>query len=330
MNTLVYIEGRDGAPTRDSLGVLSRAAALGGTVCAVASGAWAGDAAAAELGAHGAARMLVLDGVGGDRLPAPSEGAAIASLAGEHDFDTILFGTSVHTADVAGALAAHLEAGVNWDLLDVEERDGELVGTRLLFGDSVQVEVGWVGTPRLALFRIGAHEPVSDDVGAAAVERVAIADDSAAPVVVERLSADAGSATIEQAEIVVAGGRGLGDRTGFAALERLAAELGGAVGASMPVVDLGWYPYSNQVGQTGKTVRPRLYLACGISGAIQHKIGMDRSELIVAINRDRSAPIFRFCDIGVVGDLHEIVPKLVELVHSHKAAATAPVKETAS
>jgi len=328
MNTLVYIEGRDGRPTRDSLALVSRAAALGGDVCAVASGVWADDEIAG-VGAYGASRVIVCDGGAADRLSAPFEIRAFATLVGDGGFDTIFFGTSVLTADVAGGLAARLEAGVNWDLMDVELRDGELVGTRLLFGDSVLVDVGWVGVPRIALFRNGAQEPVAGGEPAV-VERVTIADDANAPLVVERLHSDGASASIEEAEIIVAGGRGLGDRSGFQLLEGLAEELGAAVAASMPVVDLGWYPYSNQVGQTGKTVRPRLYLACGISGAIQHKIGMDQSELIVAINRDRSAPIFRFCDIGVVGDLHEIVPKLRDSVRSHKLAAPASAKENTS
>lgn len=328
MKTLVYIEGREGRATRDSIGLVSRAHALGGSVCAVASATWADDGIAA-IGGYGASRVIVLDGASEERLAASAEARALADLIGDRGFDTVFLGTSVHTADVAGGLAARLEAGVNWDLLDVEERDGQLVGTRLLFGESTLVEVGWVGAPRIALFRIGAHDPITPDGRLAEVERVRIKSIANGPAVVERLQTEPGSTSIEQAEIVVAGGRGLGGGNAFPLLEQLAEELGGAVGATLPVVDLGWYPYSNQIGQTGKKVRPLLYLACGISGAIQHKIGMDQSKLIVAINKDRSAPIFRFCDIGVVGDLHEIVPRLLYSVREHKRTASVPREELA-
>ena len=124
--------------------------------------------------------------------------------------------------------------------------------------------------------------------------------------------------SIEEAEIIVAGGRGLGEPEGFRLVEELARALGGAVAATRAVVDAGWYPYSTQVGQTGKTVAPKLYIACGISGAIQHKVGMQNSGVIVAINKDGNAPIFEFADLGVVGDLHAIVPRLTDLVRQRR------------
>ena len=126
--------------------------------------------------------------------------------------------------------------------------------------------------------------------------------------------------SIEDADVIVAGGRGLGGPENFALVEELAKALGGAVAATRAVVDAGWYPYAAQVGQTGKTVSPKLYIACGISGAIQHKVGMQSSSVIVAINKDPNAPIFEYADFGVVGDLHEILPKLTELVRQRKAA----------
>ena len=135
---------------------------------------------------------------------------------------------------------------------------------------------------------------------------------------VERAHAESEGPSIEDADVIVAGGRGLGQPEGFSLLEDLAKALGGAVAATRAVVDAGWYPYAAQIGQTGKTVAPKVYLALGISGAIQHKVGMQNSENILAINKDQNAPIFEFCDLGVVGDLHKIVPKLTEAIKAKK------------
>ena len=171
--------------------------------------------------------------------------------------------------------------------------------------------------PAIALFRAGSFDPVPSG-GEAAVEEIASELESFSTLaeLTGHDTEEQAGPSIEDADIIVAGGRGLGSPEGFTMLEELAAALGGAVGATRAVVDAGWYPYSTQVGQTGKTVSPRLYIACGISGAIQHKVGMQGSGTIVAINKDPNAPIFDFCDIGVVGDLHQIVPKLTELVRS--------------
>jgi electron transfer flavoprotein alpha subunit len=221
----------------------------------------------------------------------------------------------VLASDVAAGLAARLEAGLNWDLTDLAVENGELVGKRPALGDTVLADVGWKGAPRLALVRAGSLDPVESG-GSAEVQdfNPTFSDFSTRAELVEQTQEESSGPSIEDADVIAAGGRGLGSPEAFSLVEELAAALGGAVGATRAVVDAGWYPYPTQVGQTGKTVSPRLYVACGISGAIQHKVGMQGSGTIVAINKDANAPIFDFCDLGVVGDLHQIVPKLTELV----------------
>jgi electron transfer flavoprotein alpha subunit len=243
----------------------------------------------------------------------------LAKLVESEGFDTVLFGASVLTADVAAGLAARLDAGLNWDLIDLEKQDGKLVGKRPALQDSVVLDVGWKSEPRLALVRSGTFEPVESG-GAAEVTKVPVEveDWSKQAVMLERAHEESEGPSIEDAEVIVAGGRGLGKPENFSLVEGLAKALGGAVAATRAVVDAGWYPYASQVGQTGKTVAPKLYIACGISGAIQHKVGMQGSGTIVAINKDPNAPIFEYSDLGVVGDVHEIVPKLTELVKARR------------
>jgi electron transfer flavoprotein alpha subunit len=233
----------------------------------------------------------------------------------------VLFANSVLAADVAAGLAARLEAGVNWDLIDIVREDGRLVGKRPALQDSVYVDVGWTSEPRLALFRPGSFDPDATG-GSVEVEEVKVdfEDFSTGARMIDQAHEEGEGPSIEDAQVIVAGGRGLGGPENFTLVEELAKALGGAVGATRAVVDAGWYPYSTQVGQTGKTVAPKLYIACGISGAIQHKVGMQSSGVIVAVNKDPNAPIFEFSDLGVVGDVHEVVPKLTELIKQRKAS----------
>jgi electron transfer flavoprotein alpha subunit len=318
--TLVYIEDHEGELQKDSLGVLGKAAQLGDEVAAILCGAGV-KGLAAELGRYGAKRVLVADDPALDApLPQPRVDV-LAGLLADRRFDTVFFGASVLTADIAAGLAARLDAGLNWDLVDLELQEGKLVGKRPALQDSVIVEVGWKSEPRLALIRSGTFEPVESG-GEAEVEEIPVEVEewSTQATMIERAHAESEGPNIEEADVVVAGGRGLGKPENFSLVEDLAKALGGAVAATRAVVDAGWYPYSAQVGQTGKTVAPRLYIACGISGAIQHKVGMQGSGTIVAINKDPNAPIFEYSDLGVVGDVHEIVPKLAELVRQRKGA----------
>jgi len=178
--------------------------------------------------------------------------------------------------------------------------------------------VGWTSTPRLALFRAGSFDATPTGGGEPEIADVSpsYAAHSGSVKLVGQDAEESSGPSIEDADVIVAGGRGLGAPENFTLAEELAKALGGAVGATRAVVDAGWYPYSAQIGQTGKTVSPKLYVALGISGAIQHKVGMQSSGTIVAINKDPNAPIFEFSDLGVVGDVHEVVPKLTELVRA--------------
>jgi len=313
MTVLVFLEHHDGEIQKGSLGVLGKAASLGD-----ADAVLVGDGVsslASEAGKHGAKKVHVADDASVAAPLSQPRVDVLATLAG--GYDAVFFANSVLAADIAAGLAARLDAGLNWDLVDVTS---EFVGKRPALGDSVLVDVGWRSTPRLALFRSGSFD-AQETGGTAEINDVAVAleDFSTQAAMVEQAHAEASGPSIEDADVIVAGGRGLGAPENFTLAEELARALGGAVGATRAVVDAGWYPYSAQIGQTGKTVSPKLYVALGISGAIQHKVGMQSSNVIVAINKDPNAPIFEFSDLGVVGDVHEIVPKLTELVRARKS-----------
>ena len=248
----------------------------------------------------------VAEGVGGDGLgrrrralaaPLPQPRVdVLAKLVRDEGYDTVLFAQSVLAADIAAGLAARLGAGLNWGLVDFdgERRTGS--GAR----DTVVVDVGWSTPVRIGIFRAGRARRRARSAGGADVRDAAVEleDFSTAAEMVEQAHAEQQGPSIEDAEIIVAGGRGLGEPEKFALAEELARALGGAVAATRAVVDAGWYPYSAQVGQTGKTVSPKLYVALGISGAIQHKVGMQGSNVIVAINKDPNAPIFEYSRPG--------------------------------
>ena len=320
MSLLVFLEQHEQALSPGSLGVLTKAAALDVDVAAVLVGNDELGSLARDAGAHGATTVFTALDAFASPLPGPRIDAVAEVVRRFPNFDTILFSNSVLAADVAAGLAARLGAGINWDLVDLELRDGAPVGRQPMLQDSVIADVGWRSPQRIALFRPGSFEAVPS-----ATEReptvesltVTFAEHTLAARVIERvLRADDGP-SLADADVIVAGGIGLGAAEGFELAEHLAAALGGAVGATRAAVYKGWYPGSAQIGQTGTTVSPKLYVALGISGAVQHKVGMQNSKTIVAINKDPHAPIFEFSDLAVVGDVHTVVPELIELLRKH-------------
>jgi electron transfer flavoprotein alpha subunit len=317
MSILVFLEHHGAELHKGSLGVLAKAASLGDADAVLVGGGVS--ALATEAGTYGAKKVHVADDASLDPpLPQPRVDV-IAKVAADGGYDAVLFANSVLAADVAAGVAARLDAGINWDLVDLTS---DFVGKRPALQDSVLVDVGWKSSPRVALFRAGSFDAAPTGGGAPQVENVAVEleEHSQAAKIVDQQLEESSGPSIEDAEIVVGGGRGLGAPESFSLAEELARVLGGAVGATRAVVDAGWYPYSAQIGQTGKTVSPKLYVALGISGAIQHKVGMQSSNVIVAINKDPNAPIFEFSDLGVVGDVHEIVPKLTELLQQRRGS----------
>jgi len=315
VKALVFLEHHGDAVTPASLGVLAKARSIGLDVAGVLAGA-----GVRALADQAGGLVYVADD---PRLDAPLPQPRVdvlAQLVRDEGLDAVLFAQSVLATDVAAGLAARLGAGLNWDLVDADVRDGVLVALRPALDDSVYVDVGWTEPPALAVFRTGAFEPAVAEAAAEVRDvSVTLEEHSALVELVEQAAEESTGPSIEEADVIVAGGRGLGGPERFELVEELARALGGAVAATRAVVDAGWYPYSAQVGQTGKTVAPKLYVAVGVSGAVQHKVGMQGSGTIVAINKDPHAPIFEFADLSVVGDLNEIVPKLTELVRARRS-----------
>ncbi len=317
---LVYVESSEGQFTTGSLGVAAKAAALAGelstSVTAVVVGPGASERAA-TLGSHGVGRVLAVDGARGDEPSATEVADAVVAAVRAESPLLVMANASVLGAEVAGLVAGRLGLGIATDAVDASISDGSVIVTKPAFDDSVWVECGWAGegeTAGVALFRAGSFS--ADPVNGATAEVVGIEPEGSERHVefLGRAESTDEGVDITQADVLVGAGRGLGGPDQFGVVESLAQALGGAVATTRAVVDAGWYDYSTQVGQTGKTVAPKLYIAAGISGAIQHKIGMQSSGTIVAINKDANAPIFEYADFGVVGDLFEVLPKLEQAI----------------
>jgi len=322
---LVYALHYEGAFNKNSLGAVSEGARLagelGGECHVLVLGDRAGlpDDLCASLGRYGAAKVFRVEGPEGLAQPVVD---AMAKIIADDGLGYALFGGGLLGFEIGAGLTARLDAGVCMEVTSVRVEDGKLVSERPILGDSSVSDVHYRAGVGVIIGRLNAFEVKEGGEGTAAVEDLAVefAPHSLKATMVSRGEQRGAEVNIEDASILIAGGRGLGKAEGFEALEDLAGALGGAVAATRAVVDAGWYSYSAQIGQTGKTVSPKLYLAAGISGAIQHKVGMMSSENIVAINKDANAPIFEFSDLGIVGDLNKIVPKLTEAVKAKKGA----------
>jgi electron transfer flavoprotein alpha subunit len=321
---LVYALHYEGAINKNSLGAVAEgarlASELGGECHAiVVGGDEVTDELAGSVGAYGATKVYRARAPEGLAQPVVD---AMAKVIGDDGHGYALFGGGLLGFEVGAGLAARLGAGVAMEVTAVRAEGGKLVAERPILGDSAISEINFRSDVGIIIGRLNAFEAKEASGATATVEdvEVELSPQAQHATMVARGEQRGADVDIEGADVLVAGGRGLGNAEGFELVEELAKAFGGnsAVAATRAVVDAGWYPYAAQIGQTGKTVAPKLYLAAGISGAIQHKVGMQSSENIVAINKDANAPIFEFSDLGVVGDLNKIVPKLTEAIKAKK------------
>jgi electron transfer flavoprotein alpha subunit len=313
----VYAEAEDGAPVSATLELLTKAREIGDTVEAVFVGADA-ETVAPKLGEYGAAKVYTADP--GQTLTGVVAAAAIAKLVEEHQPDLILFAQSYDGRDAIARLSVKLDRPVVTNGTSVAVDGANVTVGTAIFGGNLLVDTALrAGTPYLAAIRPKSFTAEPGGAGAAEVVKVDGIDAgrAAEATLRDRHVEEREGPKLEDATVVVSGGRGIGSAENYEPLvEELAKLLKGASGASRAIVDAGWVPYAKQVGQTGKTVKPRVYLALGISGATQHMVGMKGSDNIIAINKDPEAPIFGIADLGIVGDVHKVVPKLIEALKS--------------
>ena len=308
----VFAEAAGGNVATITLEMLAKARELAGTVECFYGGADA-DAIAATLGAHGASAVYATGDLGGALQGVPVAAAVAAAAAGGAP-DAIFLGTTYDGRDVAGRLSVALDVPVITNVVDVIERDGGLAGIEPIFGGSQDVYTKFTSSgPGIFLIRPKSFAAEENGGAPAAVQALAVPDTGAAGTarIVNRHVEEKSGPQLDEAAIVVSGGRGLGESQNYQLIEDLAKSLGAAPGASRAIVDAGWVPYSYQVGQTGKVVKPTVYIAAGISGATQHLVGMKGSKNIIAINKDPEAPIFAVADLGIVGDVHKVLPQLL-------------------
>ncbi|WP_234407844.1 electron transfer flavoprotein subunit alpha/FixB family protein [Anaerosinus massiliensis] len=328
-NIWVLIENVDGAAKNVGLELLSQGRILADANQEKLVGVVIGNNVAAAVKstiAYGADEVLVVEGEEYKDYSTDGYTNAMVKLVEKYKPSVLLIGASNHGKDLSPRISARLETGVTADctVLGIDEATREIEWTRPAFGGNYMATVVCSNTrPQIGTVRPGVFKKaLPDDARTAPVikEEICTPAEMIRTKVIDLIKAVGGSAVkIEEAEVIVSGGRGMGKQESFALLKDLADLFGGAVGASRAAVDAGWMPPLQQVGQTGKTVGPKIYFACGISGAIQHLAGMTSSDIIVAINKDPEAPIFDVADYGVVGDLFEVIPALIEEIKKSRA-----------
>lgn len=310
MNVLVYLEPTDGGLKRSSYEAITAAnqIANGGTVTGVVIGA-SGDQIQ-QAAAYGLTSCLHVAGA-----YANGTAAQIISAAAQHvNASVVLLAANATGKDVAPRVAVRIEAGLLADCTALHAQGDSLEATRPVYAGKALVRVKATTPITVATLRPNVFTAKKGDAGSVTVTDFAPSIDASTTSTVTGISKNEGALDVAEADIIVSGGRGLKGPEHFALVEGLAKSLGAAVGASRAVVDAGWRPHREQVGQTGKTVSPTMYVACGISGAVQHLAGMSSSKIIVAINKDKEAPIFKVADYGLVGDVFEILPKLTQKI----------------
>lgn len=305
----VFVEQDGESPTTLGLELLTKAHQLGDTT-AILLGPGS-DSVFAALGEHGATSILHVDA--GNSLPAAPVAAALAERARADSPDLILLGQAYNDRDIAGRLAARLGVGVLSNASDVRLTAAGVETDHEIFGGAQIATATMSQGPFIVLARPKSFVAGAVGGGVPPVDKLELPDVGAAGAeIVESHAEERQGPQLGEAAIVVSGGRGLGSPEAYELVEQLGRQLKAATGATRAIVDAGWVPYAKQVGQTGKTVKPDVYIACGISGAMQHLVGMKDSKTIIAINKDPDAPIFSVADLGVVGDVHKVLPKLIE------------------
>jgi electron transfer flavoprotein alpha subunit len=314
MGFLIFADGTGDTIAASALELVTKARTLGDV--AVFYVGPESEEAVARFGEHGATKVHHLET--SLALPSAQAAAALATVVSAEPAEAVLFGMGYLDRDVAGRLSALIGSPVLSNAVDISLDGGMVVVVNEILGGTVRVLTKATGSPAVVLARPKAFpaEPGNQATPEVASVPAPEVGHAGAVEVVERHVEPSAGPDLEDADLIVSGGRGLGDASKFAMLEELAGLLKGAVGATRAVVDAGWVPYSTQVGQTGKTVKPAVYIACGISGAMQHVVGMKDATTIIAINKDPEAPIFAISDLGIVGDVHKVVPALIEALRA--------------
>ncbi len=291
----------EGRRLADAMGCELTALVMGSGVESIAS----------ELAKYGADKILVADEPGFAEYLTDVYTDALAAVIAQESPKAVILGATVQGKDLSSRVAARIDAPLAMDCIGVRNEGDRLIATRPMYGGKIIADVALEGEPQIVAVRPNAMTLTTNERDAA-VEKLTIAPGTSLLAVIDK-TLETGKVDLTEADIIVSGGRGMGG-SDYAVVEELATALGAAVGASRSAVDEGWRPHSDQVGQTGKVVSPNLYIACGISGAIQHLAGMSSSKVVVAINKDAEAPIFSKADYGVVGDLFEVVPEITAAV----------------